>query len=160
MANNSANAESLDLRIARNHADEYEQLIKQSKEACDCQDCQTCMKFGIHQFDWLIDTDQRYRSALYKGKSAHDPKLEQAIEFLMRRWHHGCADVIKWAKHHVQLGFDVAYLDEFQQRCEESAAIIRSLDEGKGDRMMSDPLILLRDQALEEHRDGQTAEFF
>jgi hypothetical protein len=151
---------SLKMRIARRHADEYDALIKESNEACDCQDCQTCMKLGIQVFDWIIDADQSYRQSLYKGESDYDPQMEGALAYLIRRWCENGEAVVRWAKRHVSLGFDVMHLDQFCQRLEEARAIIRSLNDDGSGRIMSEPLILLRDRALEEHRNGETAEFF
>jgi hypothetical protein len=160
MANNAGHSEGLKMRIARRHADEYDDLIKQSNEACDCQDCETTLKLGIEVFDWIIDTDQEYRGDVYAEKRPYSQEMEEALEHLMRRWYGGCGVMIRWAEHHIQLGFEVSHLKEFKQRCEEAAGIVESLDEGKEDRIMSDPLIILRDKALEEHRNGQTAGFF
>src|SRR3972149_435617 len=161
MAKNSGQSEILELKIARNQADEYDEIVvRQSGEACDCRDCEAAIKFGIHLFDWLIDADQRYRSELYEGKLAYDKETEQAIEYLLRRWHQRCDDLVNWANRHVARGFDVVHLAEFQRRCEESTAIIAALDETKADQTMSEPLLLLRDKALEDHRNGQTADFF
>ena len=157
--------ESLELKIARSQADEYGGIIQRnivelSDEACDCRDCEAVIKFGIQHFDWLMAADERYRSDVYAGKQQYSKKMEDALAYLVLRWHEQCGAVLEWAARHKRLGFDVAGLEEFQTRCDESAAIISSLQQAEGSKMMSDPLILLRDKALEEHRDGQTAEFF
>jgi hypothetical protein len=151
---------NLELAIARRQADDYDALVmQQSREACDCHDCESTMKLGIQVFDWIISADRTYRKNLFAGSHPYDAEMEAALAELLRRWHRQCDQVIQWANHHVGLGFDVANLSDFKNRREEASAMIKSLDDGDHDRIMSEPLILLRDQALEEHRNGQTAEF-
>ena len=159
MGKTSAQSESLEMRIARRHADEYDEIVAQSDEARDCQDCEACLKLGIQAFDWILGADESYRKGVYEGKCGYDKEIEEALGDLIRRWHQRCGQVLKWARHHVSLGFDVAHLADFERRCKESEAIVESLTEPEGDRIMSEPLILLQDKALEEHGDGQTAEF-
>jgi len=130
-----------------------------SKVGCDCKDFDACLKVGIQYFDWIIASDERYRSALYDGKTPYDVELENALEFLMRGWHQKCGPVLEAAQHYVELGFEIDGLAEFKRRCKEAAAIVDSLDENEGDRIMGQPLIILRDQALVEHDNGTTAEF-
>jgi hypothetical protein len=160
MANKSAHPEALKMRIARRRAEEYGNLIRESEEACDCQGCETCMKVGIQVFDWILDADQGFRRDVYEGKYPYDADMEDALEELMRHWYKLSAGAIKWAEKHISLGFDVAYFAEFKQRVEEASAMVEAFDDNGGQRTVSEPLILLRDQALEEHRNGQTAEFF
>ncbi len=148
------------MRIARRQADDYDELLmQQSEEACDCHDCQSSIKLGIQVFDWIIGADRSYRKALYAGRANYDQLMEVALAELLRRWYAKCDGVLKWAKYHEKLGFEVARLAEFKQRCEEARAMVRSLDESKGDRIMREPLIILRDKALDDHLNGQTAEF-
>jgi hypothetical protein len=150
----------MEMRIARRQADDYDELLmQQSREACDCHDCQSSMKLGIQVFDWIIDADKSYRKQLYEGKGTYSPVLEGALAGLLRRWYRQSDGMIAWAEHHVSLGFTVAHLAEFKRRCEEARAILKSLDESDNNRIMSEPLIVLRDNALEDHRNGQTAEF-
>jgi hypothetical protein len=153
-------AGNLELAIARRQADDYDELVtQQSREACDCHDCESTMKLGVQVFDWIISADRTYRKDVFAGSGPYDPEMEAALAELLRRWHRQCDRVIQWANHHVGLGFDVANLSDFKTRCEEASAMLKSLDDRENERIMSEPLILLRDKALEEHRDGQTAEF-
>jgi hypothetical protein len=150
---------ALKLTIARRHADEYDNLITQSHEACDCQDCEACIRLGIQVVDWIIEADEGYRRALYDDPKLYDEETEKMLEFLMRRWQQKCETVIQWAQRNVDRGFTVNHFDEFKKRCASATAIVESLDDSPGDRVMSEPLIVLRDQALDDHRNGQTADF-
>lgn len=151
---------NLELAIARRQADDYDELVmQQSRDACDCHDCESALKLGNQVFDWIISADRTYRKNLFAGSHPYDAEIEAALAELLRRWHRQCENVIQWANHHVGMGFEVAHLSDFKSRCDEASAMLKSLDDCENNRIMSEPLILLRDQALEDHRNGQTAEF-
>lgn len=153
-------SENLELRIARRHGDDYDEVVvQQSEQARDCHDCESALKLGCEVFDWIIEADQRYRRDLYDRKRDHSQKIEDDLAFLIRRWHEKSIGILQWAQRQVDAGFDVAHFSDFQRRWEEAAAIVESLDEGRKDSPMSKPLIALRDQALHEHQHGETAEF-
>ena len=156
---NECSSGKLELSIAGKRSDEYEEIVQASKVGCDCQDFEACLKVGIQWFDWIIAADERYRSALYDGKASYDKGTEDALERYLRNWHQKSAIVLDRAAHYGSLGFELSGLAEFQRRCEEAAAMVDSLDESEHDGIMSEPLIILRDQALHEHRNDQTAEF-
>jgi hypothetical protein len=149
----------LELAIARKRSDEYDEVVRMSNDGCDCKDFEVCLRVGIQYFDWIIASDERYRSALYNGKTAYDKEVEDALENLIRGWHRNGELVLKAAQQFSQLGFDVEGMAEFQRRFDEAAAIVESLDETDEDRIMSQPLIDLRDQAVLEHERGTTTEF-
>jgi hypothetical protein len=161
MSHSPEQSESLGLRITRNQAAEYEEIvIQQSREACRCRDCESTIKLGVQVFDWIVDLDEDYRRDLFAGKGEYDKSLESDLEVLLRGWHRRCAEVIAWAEENIRLGFEVSNLDQFRDRCEQAKAMVASLDKAKNGNIMSEPLITLRDQALEDYRNGQTAEFF
>jgi hypothetical protein len=56
-------------------------------------------------------------------------------------------------------GFQVNHLDEFRHSFGEATAIVASFDETDADRVLPEPLVALRDQALAEHRNSETSEF-
>jgi hypothetical protein len=152
-------AGDLELRIARNRSDEFDEVVRLSKEGCDCKDFEACLKLGIQYFDWIVASDERYRSALYDGKTAYDKEFENTLAMLMRGFHHNCQQILEMAAVFSKRNYELPALAQFEMRCREAAAIVDSLDETDGDRIMSEPLIILQDRAILEHQNEQTAEF-
>jgi hypothetical protein len=143
--------------IARGQLALYDLIMQQHYEAEDCCNCESCMELGNQVFDWIIEADQAYRRNLYAHPENFDEEVEAELEILMRGWQARCQEVIQWAERHAARGFSVTHFTDFRRRCEEATAIVESFDEGES--VMAEPLIVLRDQALLEHRNGETSEF-
>lgn len=144
--------------IARGQLAEYDRILADHAEAEDCGTCESYLELGVQVFHWIIKADQDYRRELYQSQAAHSEAVERELETLMRRWHSRCQSMLAWADRQVARGFQVAHLDEFRQCTDEAAAIVESFEEG-GQGAMPPPLILLRDQALLDHQNGETSEF-
>jgi hypothetical protein len=152
-------AGGLEMEIARKRSAEYDEVVRRSKESCNCHDFEACLKLGIQYFDWIVASDERYRSALYSGKATYDADFEGKLAKMMREFHQRCQQVLKVAEYFSKQNYDLPDLAHFEMRCREAAAIVESLDETAGDRIMSPQLLILQDRAISEHQNEQTAEF-
>jgi hypothetical protein len=156
-------SEDLTFKYARQHVAHYreedDKLIAAHREAMDCFDCEAYLQLGIDAFNWLVKADAVIRRAIYRGVYEYDPDVEAALQELFRGWLEPCPNAEKWIMLQEQRGYTVSNVNEFRNCCEEVKAIVKSFDETENDRVMSEPLIRLRDQAVQEHQDGQTAEF-
>jgi len=159
MSQASNSAGDLELKIARMRTNEYDEVVRLSKESCDCRDFEACLKLGIQYFDWIIASDERYRSALFDGKTAYDAKFEGTLAQMVRHFHQHCQQILEVANNFSKLNYELPDLAQFEMRCREASAIVESLDETGSDGIMSGPLTILQDQAILEHRNEQTAEF-
>jgi hypothetical protein len=134
--------------------------MKQVDEAEECVTCEAHLKLGIQAFEWVVDADTEYRRFTYKFPGRYNPAIQELIESLFIAWTGSCEHALKWASKNESLGFDVSHLEDFKRCCIEATAIIESFQDRQSDRIMAGELVTLRDEALAEHRNGETAEFF
>lgn len=102
---------------------------------------------------FLQGLDESWREGLYSGNLEHAPEFDETIRDLYRRW---LSTSLRLAEQLQTLEKQVriASADEFRQRIQEVKDLL-TLDH---DFFTSDQLVTLRDQAIEEHRSGKTAE--
>lgn len=125
----------------------------------DAFDCEAFLQMGIQSFEWLVRGDQVYRAAIYKGEK-HNSDIEKAIEDLFRKWLDRGKFANEWVATLLKRGDSVDNLAEFRQCEEEAAAIVAFLDSNQNDAELPEAMRALRDKAISEHRNGETAEFF
>jgi hypothetical protein len=136
-----------------------DRILANDAEAEDCATCESYRELGVQVFHWIIKADQDYRRELYRDPATHSEAVERELEALMRRWHARSQAMLTWADRQIARGFQLAHLDDFRHCAEEAAAIVKSFDDTSGTHVMLPPLILLRDQALIDHQNGETSEF-
>lgn len=151
--------ESPSRTIARGQLAEYDRVRNEHAAADDRGMCEAFLELGIQVFHWIIKADHDYRRALYQHPDRHDQAAEQELEALMQGWLASGRGVLEWAEHNAAAGWKSSHLAEFRRCFEEAAAIIDSFDDVERGGVMTDPLILLRDQAHLEHQNGETSEF-
>jgi hypothetical protein len=153
-------AESLAFRTAKQHvqtfSDESSALMKAHAEAMDCRDCEAFLQLGIDAFEWLMRADRIYRMDIYRGEGQHDATVENALRALCKAWLEPCAFADRWIEAQRTRGFVIDNLVRFRQCVDEMAAIVEAWD---GDTSLPQPIADLRDAAIIEHRNGETAEF-
>lgn len=159
MQNATKHPDSPSQTIARGQLAEYDRILAEHAEAEDCGRCESFMELGIQVFQWILKADQDYRRELYANPKVHSEAVEQELESLVRGWLAHGAGLIDWAERNAVRGFQVKHIGEFRRSFEEATAIVASFDETAADRRMTEPLIVLRDEALIEHRNGETSEF-
>jgi hypothetical protein len=123
-------------------------------------DCEAYLLLRIDAFNWLMKADAVWREGVYNGRYDYEAAIEATLQTMCRSWLEPCANAEKWIAIQEQRGYALSNVEMFRHCCEEMKAIVAAFDEPASGRVMTDPLILLRDEALNEHRDGQTAEFF
>ena len=131
-------------------------LIGRHKEALDCYNCEAFLQIGIDAYHWLIRADELFRMCVAKGIEEFDENVDKALRLLFRDWLDRCKFANDWVDIQHQRGFEVDNLEQFQRCEEEIRAIVDSFD---NEPRMSDDMAKLRDQAIEEFKDGKTAEF-
>lgn len=132
--------------------------MRQHRQAMDCRDCESFLQLGIDAFDWIVRADQVLRGAMYQGFEGFDHnEAEDAIRALCRSWLAPCTRANEWAVVQNQRDFRVDNLDRFRQCCAEMQAIVNAQD--AKEEPLPDALADLQDEAIQEHLNGETAEF-
>lgn len=142
---------------ARKHVDDFDAVIKDHYEAQDCNDCEDFLQMGIDAFEWIIRADEVIRAAIYAGDMEYDEELDHGIQLLLKVWLRPCENAFKWIAKCESLGFKIHNLAHFRECHNEVLAIVESLD--SPDTEVGDALSAARDEAIREHRNGETAEF-
>ena len=156
------NAESLAFRTAKKHAVSYSEesaaLMASHAEAMDCRNCEAFLQMGIDTFEWLMRADRVYRMAMYRGEVGHDAELEDALAHLCEGWLKPCEFAEQWIEKQLTNGYQIDNLKDFRRCVEEMSAIVES-NRQHGDQELPERVAELRDAAIQEHRNGETAEF-
>lgn len=134
---------------------EHSEVLREHHAAMDCRDCEDFLDRGIHAFHALIRADQFLRLAVAEGSLKYNPAIEHALEDLFRAWLGPCDRAQRWVDSLQQQGFEVSNVEAFKQ-CE---AEVRAIVDHLNDDQLTQPIRELRDAAIKEHRNGDTAEF-
>jgi hypothetical protein len=148
----------LALRQARRHVENFNdelKLMTQHREAMDCLDCEAFLQVGIDAYTWLVRADETIRKAIYLELAEYDPKTGSCIQELFRAWLNPCSFAHWWIDQQLKRGFQVDNLKEFRECENQVRAIVNSFDSDA----LTDPMRGLRDSAVTEHSNGETAEF-
>lgn len=153
------NDDVLALKMARRHVkdfnDESDCLIREHREAMECLDCEAFLQIGIDAFQWLTRADLVVRKAIFLGKLEYDPELDAQIAGEFRKWLGACDSAKAWMEKQIGRGYKLDNLDDFRE-CEDQ---VRAIVESMGSDVLTEPMRELRDRAITEHRNGETAEF-
>jgi hypothetical protein len=123
----------------------------------DCRDCEAFLQLGIDAFEWIMRADRVLRSAAATGEFNYSKTVDKGFRILCEDWLRPCDFAIKWIAKHAELGYEVENRTRFLTCYEEMVAIVESGDENG--RELAAAMRELRDQAVNEHLNGQTAEF-
>jgi len=133
-----------------------DKVVKDHHEAMDCRNCEEYLCAGIESYHWIMRADESIHSALYDGEIEADSEAFTKLQELLLMWLDACRATKVWAEENVTKGYDVDNLDEFRVCLKEVEAIVKSFTE---EPILTDPMRELRDQAIQEHKDGKTVEF-
>jgi hypothetical protein len=155
-------AERLALRhaqvVVKSYADE-EGRLREHHEAMECRDCEDFLQLGIDAFDWIVRADQLIREAAYRNVAGLDyAQAERAVRTLCEAWLKPCKQAQAIIAGQTERGFCIENLARFRKCCEEMQAIVKAQTSTE-EEVIPDPITQLRDDAIQEYRDGQTAEF-
>jgi len=156
------NAEDLTFRTARKHVQNFgheKDVMEQHREAMDYWDCEAFLQLGIDAFDWVIRADLSARKHENEGRIGPEEAKECAkrlIEFC-KDWLSYSTVAEHWTAVQIDRGYQLERLDAFEKCRDELKAIVGAHE--CTDFMLPSALAKLRDHALEEHKNGKTAEF-
>jgi hypothetical protein len=154
----------LTIRTAQRHVENFAtevDVMQQHHEAMQRWDCDAFLQLGIDAFEWLLRSDLAIRSLEREAKitEAEAIELDNGLRLLCKGWMKTCEIALKWPATQEARGFELENLHGLLKCREELAAILEFDDQSTSDQTLASGLTTLRDLALEEHRDGQTAEF-
>jgi len=112
---------------------------------------------GIDAFNWLIRADRSERLAVFRGERAYDPAVDEELATRCKRWLEPGPFAEEWIAAQERRGYQIDNLEEFRDCVREMAAIVAAA--GLAEAALPAPLQELRDAAIQEHRNGETAEF-
>ncbi len=146
---------NLEMFFAESHfkmfgdADAY---LRLHQEATDRRDCEAFLKAGIDSFRWLNSADQRYRSDLYKNRSAPNADVEEALGRMLTDWLRISELAEDWIASHLERGSVLEQLNEFRACRGEAHAMLHPSDEIAGQ------MATLRDLAIQSHQAGESSD--
>lgn len=157
--------DTISLEAAKKSAAQYaavfhEDLMKRHRAAMNCWECESFLQLGINTFDWLLRADRELRMLAFQTNSDVPSEIKEAIESNCRAWLEPCEFAEQWVLELARSGHRPENLDEFRRCCEEMRAIVEFFDSPTADAQLPGGLADLRNQAVEEQRNGETAEFF
>lgn len=160
--------ESLALRSAQWHVDAFSQEAGQraprtdsSQQPPNGRDCEDFLQMGIDAFHWLIRADQTIRAEIYRGESGDQHELLDRVARMCADWLAPIPIAARWIAEAALQGFEPANVAEFYECVREMKAIVAAGQAQPSEiaRTLPGPVTAARDEALREHRHGETAEF-
>ena len=146
------------MRFARSRVQEFsDEVMNAHQHAMECRDCEMLLQLGIDAFHWLILVDHRLREDMFRHGMAFDPQVQVAIETLCRAWIRPCVEAEKQIAIQLERGYTISNLSIFRECREEMVGLVEAIEDG--DEVFPPALSELRDEALREHRNGETADF-
>jgi hypothetical protein len=149
---------TLALREARRHVNTFtdeSEIMQSHQQAMECLDCEAFLQVGIDAFRWLIRADETIRRSIYRGLAQYDKDTDQALRGLFIAWLRPCKIANQWIAVQQGRAYHLDNLDEFRGCEREVLAIVQSMEADQ----LTDAMRELRDTAVMEHRNGETAEF-
>lgn len=153
--------DNLAFRTAKKHVTNYRlesDVMAEHYKAMNCRDCEAFLKLGIDAFAWVTYADAVVRSAAYEGAIELDPTFDHAIEVLCEGWLKPCEKAEQWIADLREHGYVPDNLEQFRQCCREMEAIVR-FHQNLDSESLPDSMVALRNQALDDHRNGQSETF-
>ena len=146
------------MRFARSRVQEFtDEVMNAHQHAMECRDCEMLLQLGVDAFHWLILVDHRLREDMFRYGTAFDPAVQIALETLCRAWLKPCVEAEKRIAIQLERGYTIGNLSIFRECCAEMVALVEAFE--GGDEAIPPTLSELRDEALREHRNGETADF-
>jgi hypothetical protein len=142
----------------KSYSKESEDVMQRHAEAMDCRNCEAFLQMGIDAFEWLMRADRAFRMAIYRGEKEYEADSEKSLRILCRNWLVPCDVAEKWIETQQTKGYEIDNLDEFRRCVSEITAIVDADEEGDN-APLPEQIAMFRDSAIEEFRNGQTAEF-
>jgi hypothetical protein len=151
------------LRTAKSRVSEYEHefddLAVRCAEANECRDLEDFLRLGIEAFDWIERADLWLRGVVASESISRDEEdaVVAAIDAMCRAWLRPCKFARDWIARVQAMDFQIENLDRFRECCLQMESIVA--DQGIDTKAMTSVLADMKSAALEDHRNGETAEF-
>jgi hypothetical protein len=147
------------LSIVRGELEFYEQKSEQvwsdaHEAALHATDCEELLALGNFLFERINRLDESWRNAVYTGHWSDDRGFEKVVEGLYRSWSKAGEVLLRWLEQLEGQGFCVEGAEQFRRCCREVRGILTPDDEF----FSGDAQVNARDQAIDEHRRGETTE--
>lgn len=126
------------LRTARRRVDDFANqlaVIRQSREAMECRDCEDYLQLGIDAFNWLKRANDQWEEAKsdFDSENRRDISIEmadQAIRQLYFVWLRSSEEAKKRINVQVGRGYVVDNRDEFESCVEQVREIVEQRPPG------------------------------
>jgi len=112
--------EPLELQIARSKVEEYEHeesIVRDSKHARDCLDCEAYLDMGMEALQWLERAEEVFTEALARFDFDFSTELMEALENLHIAWLRPCAFAEKWIATCQENGYELRNVEDFRSCC-------------------------------------------
>lgn len=125
------------------------------KDAMQCHDLQEWLAILISTYDLVVRLDERWRHAVFEKLEVHDPAVDREISDLFTRWKHAATIMERRIRDFETKQFDVDHAAALRKRLHE----VTSLLTPDREFFTGQALVDLRDDAIDQHRRGQTIEY-
>ncbi|HZZ28678.1 MAG TPA: hypothetical protein VFE46_11805 [Pirellulales bacterium] len=155
---------NISFRNAKKHVANFKHevdVMQRHREAMECWDCDSFLQVGIDAFEWLIRADICFKKAERDGRfnSAKAEDLDETVQSLCKGWLETANAIQVWIDLQKRRGYHLESLGRFL-KCKDEIQAIVEFNEVSNSLELPDKLEAACDQAISEHKNGQTAEFF
>lgn len=124
------------------------------REAMALYDFEDYLQFGIDVFDGITHWDEAWSLRVHKGLAPYRPEHESTIREAYGRWLRPCEAIEQVLRQFEAKFGQVKHAEEFRRRCREAYGIAAN----DAEFFRDDALVSLRDDAVDEHRRGETTD--
>lgn len=143
-------------KVVQDALSSYNERWKEDYEAAmKCRDLEDWLYVGNGIFDAITRFDEKHQGRVFSGEIEFDPEHESLIKEAYRWWLGPCADFTSQIESLRRQNFDVNNSEQFLSNCREAMGILTD----DAEFFDSEALIALRDEAIDEHRAGDSLEF-
>ena len=133
-------------------ADEWK---RDHDEAMKCYDFEDFLLIGIGLFNAITDFDERHRARVLSGEIEFDPDHGELVRHAYSYWLEPCDDIAAHInKLRAEFG-EVKNSEKFLSLCREAKGILAD----DANFFSGEALVKLRDEAIDEFRDGESLEY-
>lgn len=124
-------------------------------KAMACRDLEDWLIVGIGLFDAITTFDERHQLRVFSNDIPFDADHASIIKNAYRWWLGPCDAIDAEITQLEKADFEVDHAQVFRSKCREAKGILTE----DAEFFNSEALIALRDEAIDEHRAGNSLEF-
>lgn len=122
--------------------------------AMDCRDVEDWLYVGNGIFDAINSFDEKHQLRVMRGELEFDNTHNEKIREAYRWWLTPCEALATRIESLRKSGFNVDHAEQFLSNCREAKGILTD----DAEFFKNESLVNLRDEALDEHRAGESIE--